>query len=129
MPRFLLITILIFVLAGHIFAVKEYAPPPIDEGISIHLEDLYFDDNYAKNNEALQIIEGPSGNTDIVNDEKLLNNEQTIFINDGESCIFFEKDGIPRVDFCPGAEIGEDTSNSSNLLKKDGANNLEDLSF
>ena len=111
MPKFLLVTILIFVLAGHIFAVKEDSgenqlEPEIENVSSI--EDLYFSENYDERNIPLQIIEGPSG-------DLLDGNSQTVFIDNGENCIFFEKDGIPRVDNCP---------NDEKIIKIDTKNNL-----
>lgn len=129
MPKFLLVTILIFVLAGHIFAVKEnsgenqFEEPEIENVSSI--EDLYFNENYNKRNIPLQIIEGPS--------EDLLNsNLQTVFIDNGENCIFFERDGIPRVDNCPNDEKTTKTDTENNLNNDNSIKSNskpEDLSF
>jgi len=108
MPRFLLITILILVLAGHIFGVKDEnlntQPVPDPEQIN-RIEDLYFNENYAEIQQPLQIIESPS-----INGEEN-DSFQTIFIDNGEECIFFENEDIPKLDVCP--DGSQDTISTS----------------
>ncbi len=85
MPKFLLITILISVLAGHIFSVgNEEVVAQISE-----------EETHTEINEDVQIIESP-----FYVDEKN-ENSQVVFINNGEDCIFFGEEGIPYLDSCP----------------------------
>jgi hypothetical protein len=90
MPRFLLITIIILLLAGQIFAVKEYTPTDTEEENVVRLEDLYFNEEN-KEYGPIQIIESPTGQENI----------ETMYINEGGECIFFDRDGIPWLDKCP----------------------------
>lgn len=99
MPRFLLITILILVIAGHIFAIKEEDvnnQMATEQYQIAQIESLYFDEDFIEMNEPLQIIESPS--LEEGEEGELL---QVIFINNGDECIFFENGDIPKSDVCP----------------------------
>jgi hypothetical protein len=89
MPRFLLITILILVLAGHIFSVSDYTPKE-EEKDAIYLEDIYFDKKY-ENYGPIEVIESPA----------LEDKVESMYINNGEDCIFFDEEGIPWLENCP----------------------------
>ena len=89
MPRFLLFTILVLVIAGHIFAVKEETST-FEDTETIRIEDLYFNEEYINLKEPIQVIEISSG------DEET----SLILIKEEEDCIFFDE-GIPRLEACP----------------------------
>lgn len=93
MPKFLLISILVLVLAGYVFQVNDYsaASPPasgLDSG------QMVVESKLDTNGDKIEIIKWPLVNGD-ENEDKL-----PVPVDGGSECLFFDGD-IPRLDVCP----------------------------
>jgi uncharacterized ion transporter superfamily protein YfcC len=119
MPKILLIIIFISLIAGHVFAVKEYTIE-VENKEAIRFEDLDTLSVKYENYGPVQIIESPIAGREykLINTEKNIEYEnygpiqiiespllggvsgESINVGDGKNCIFFDNEGIPWQDEC-----------------------------
>lgn len=96
MPRFLLITILMLVTLGQIFAVSDFssASPSVETVVQENInEPMIIENTKDEKGKDIEIIQWPLANDDTVN-EKI-----PVPINDGKDCLYFDQD-ITRIELC-----------------------------